>query len=315
MDRKVNPKVAVVVTVFNESKTILSLIDSLKDQTRSPDEVIIVDGGSSDDTFKILTQESKKWKVLKVFQLPGNRSVGRNYAVSHSTSKVIAFTDAGCVPHSDWLEHLVKPFSFPSVQVVSGYYEGLPVDMFQKCLIPYVLVMPDRINHEEFLPSTRSMALSRGIWDKSGGFDTRLDHNEDYSYAIWLKKIGASFVFVQNAVVGWIPRKNLKSAIWMFMRFAIGDAQAGILRLKVRLMFLRYFVFVYLFLFSLEINQAFFVVIPTVCIYLFWSISKNYRYVNHPLAFFWLPVLQISSDFAVMVGTLMGLMTLKRGLP
>ena len=85
----------------------------------------------------------------------------------------------------------------------------------------------------------------------------------------------------------------------MFLRFAIGDIQAGILRPKVKLIFIRYYAFFFLFfihpLFAL-------LAIP----YLIWSIAKNYRYVRDLRAIFWLPVLQITSDLCVIFGTIMG---------
>ena len=285
--RKTMAKVAVVVTVLNEIETIKVLISSLSKQTN---ELIIVDGGSTDGTWEYL----QKQKGIRFFEKVGNRSVGRNFGISKTQAKIIAFTDAGCIPEPNWLFELVKPFSTSEVEVVSGYYKGLPQNIFEKCLIPYVLVMPDKIS-TDFFPSTRSMAMRKGV----GLFDEKLSHNEDYAFAITLHKKGVKFYFAPKAVVSWIPRKDLTSAAWMFLRFAIGDIQAGILRPKVKLIFIRYYAFFFLFfihpLFAL-------LAIP----YLIWSIAKNYRYVRDLRAIFWLPVLQITSDLCVIFGTIMG---------
>src|SRR3989304_5005146 len=210
--------VSVVITVLNEEKTIDGLLQSLQNQTYSPSEVIVVDGGSSDGTLTKLKNFSAKWKQLKTLSVSGNRSVGRNLAAKQSRGKIIAFTDAGCVPEKNWLSELIKPFSDSNVQVVSGYYRGLSQNIFQKCLIPYVLVMPDKAEQEEFFPATRSMAIRKWAWNKSGGFDIGLSHNEDYAYAHKLKKLGFSFTFAPKAIVNWLPRKNLKQAAWMFFR-------------------------------------------------------------------------------------------------
>ncbi len=283
-------RVTVVVTVLNEIGYIKFLVDSLKKQTK---KVIIVDGGSTDGTWEYL----QKQRGIKAIQKVGNRSVGRNFGMSKTNAKIICFTDAGCIPEPNWLKELAKPFADPKVQVVSGYYKGLSKNVFEKCLVPYVLVMPDQIRGE-FFPSTRSMAMRKGV----GLFDEKLSHNEDFAFANLLKKRGIEFYFAPKAIVGWFPRKNLRQAAWMFMRFAIGDAQAGILRPKVKLLALRY----YLFFFLIFINHWFVLLaIP----YVIWSIFKNFKYVKDLRALYWLPVLQISSDIMVLFGTIVGLLS------
>ncbi|MEK7064714.1 MAG: glycosyltransferase [Patescibacteria group bacterium] len=306
-------KVAVIVTVLNEIEDIKFLINSLIKQTK---EIVIVDGGSTDGTWEYL----QKQKRIRAFQKISNRSVGRNFGMSKTKADIICFTDAGCIPKSNWLEELIKPFNkkhpspgqrpersenlgegqgvrYGGVDVVSGYYKGLPHNVFEKCLVPYVLVMPDQIG-SEFYPSTRSMAMRKGV----GLFDEKLSHNEDYAFAVALKKKGVEFYFAPNAVVGWLPRKNLRQAAWMFLRFAIGDAQAGLLRSKVKLLFLRYYVFFFL----VFINYRFVLLaIP----YLIWSIFKNFKYVKDIRAIYWLPTLQITADIMVMFGTIVGLLS------
>lgn len=288
-------RIAVVVTVLNEIGSIKSLVDALRNQAK---ELIIVDGGSNDGTWEFI---SKQLSVTS-YQVPGNRSKGRNYGVTHTKSPIIAFTDAGCMPQPNWLAEITKPFTDPKVQVVSGYYKSLPENIFQKCLIPYVLVMPDQAGESEFYPASRSMALRRSVWAISGGFNENLWHNEDYEFAHRLKKLNYSFTFAPKAVVGWQPRKNLRETAWMFLRFAIGDVQAGILRPKVKSLFLRYYVFFFLFF----INHWFaLLVIP----YIIWAVAKNYRYVKDLRACFWLPVLQLTADTCVIFGTIMGVLS------
>ena len=47
-------KVSFITTVYNEEKDIRLFLDSLINQTYLPEEVIIVDGGSTDGTLKII---------------------------------------------------------------------------------------------------------------------------------------------------------------------------------------------------------------------------------------------------------------------
>ena len=192
--------------------------------------------------------------------------------------------------------------------MVAGYYKAKASSVFEKSLIPYVLVMPDKVDADNFLPASRSMALKKSIWEKAGKFDEKLSHNEDYAFAKKLKRIRANIVFEGKAIVYWIPRRNIWQAFTMFYRFAYGDAEAGILRPKVILIYARYMVGVVwgVWAFRDKNDSALFGLIVLVFLYAGWAVWKNYKYVNHPMAFFYLPLLQITSDVAVILGTTIG---------
>lgn len=307
-------KVSFIATVFNEEGTINNFLKSIVLQSRLPDEIIIVDGGSSDRTVA-----SIKYYVLsmgknfrntrfKVLIKKGNRAVGRNEAIKNSSNEIIICSDAGCVLDENWVKNIIKPFENTKVGVVAGYYKGDSKNIFQKSLIPYVLVMPDKIS-DNFLPATRSMAFRKSIWKKAGEFPEEFSNNEDYVFAKKLKKIKAIIVFEKKAIVYWKPSNNIRDAFVMFYRFAKGDSESRILRPKVILIFVRYFVCLILlslffFLRSYGILNALYIML---FLYALWSIFKNYKYVKDIGAIFYLPLLQFISDIAVIYGTIAGL--------
>lgn len=302
-------KTSFICTVLNEEETIERFLNSLLRQTKSPDEVIIVDGGSTDTTkAKIgLFQIRHKEFPLKLVQKKGNRSVSRNFGIKHATFGIILLSDAGCILDKTWVAEIIKPFLISPVMVVAGYYKGKAISVFQKCLLPYVLVMPDRVNANNFLPSTRSMAMRKSVWKSAGGFPEDYSHNEDYVFAKKLKKFKVKIFFAKKAIVYWLPRSTLKNAFIMFFRFALGDTEAGIFRSKVIFIFLRYMVFAGTCVFVLDKH---FVYIPflvaIIALYLLWAVIKNYRYVKNIEAILFLPLLQITSDIAVLLGSSIG---------
>ena len=312
-----------IATVYNEKKTIQRFLDSILEQSVLPKEVVITDGGSSDGTVAILSSHVSVFKqkhislVVKIKR--GNRSVGRNEAIRLAKHEVILITDAGCDLDKNWVREVTKPFKVETkgadgtnetreVEVVAGYYAGKAKTVFEKSLIPYVLVMPDRVDPDTFLPATRSMAIRKKVFEKAGGFDEKYSHNEDYVFAHHLKDMGAKIVFQKSAIVYWYPRSGVNDAYHMFWRFAYGDAESGILRRKVVLLFSRYMVAGSLIVVYLLFRQS----AIGLCIliaavgYFAWSIAKNYRYVLDLQAFFYLPLLQIISDIAVISGTIQG---------
>ena len=100
-------KVSLIITVLNEARSLPTLLDSIAAQTRPPDEVIICDGGSTDNTIDLLRAERRF--PVRVIERPGsNISQGRNAAIAEASGEVIASTDAGVRLDPQWLEKLVE---------------------------------------------------------------------------------------------------------------------------------------------------------------------------------------------------------------
>ncbi len=93
--------VSLIATVKNEAHALARLLDSIGAQTRLPDEVVIADGGSTDDTARRI----EPWGAAQPFPVrvvivPGaNIAQGRNAAIRAARGALIAATDAGV-----WLE-------------------------------------------------------------------------------------------------------------------------------------------------------------------------------------------------------------------
>ena len=306
-------KLSLITTVFNEQNTIIKFLQSVFEQSKLPDEIIIVDGGSTDNTLSEISKfrfpQNKKVPNIKILFKNGNRSVGRNEGIKYASSELILLTDSGCVLDKNWVKEITKPFADKKTDVVAGYYKGVGKTIFQKSLIPYVLVMPDKVKKEEFLPATRSMAIKKSIWKKVGKFDEKLSHNEDYAFANRLKSSGAKITFTKNAIVNWIPRKNIFESFRMFFRFALGDIQANLFRDKVVYLFLRYIFAAYLLALSVIMKSVPLNLFIIFCFigYILWSVWKNYKYVRNYKAFIYLPLLQFTSDVAILLGTTFGL--------
>jgi len=300
-------KVSLITTVLNEETSIEHFLSSIAIQSQKPDEIIIIDAGSKDKTVEIIKSFQSLIDNLYLFVETGaNRSKGRNLAIKKAKYEIVAMSDAGCRLDKNWLSEIIKPFSDKKIMVSSGFYQAETKTIFEKCVTPFALVMPDKIDPKKFLPSSRSMALRKSVWKKSGGFPEDYSDNEDYVYANKLKKMKVKMFFAQKAIVYWFPRKNLFEFWTMIYRFSRGDSKAGLRKAKMASVFLRFVIFIFLILSCLFFNSLIYFVFMLLLCYFFWPIYKNYRYVNDFRAIFILPVLQLTTDLAIIFGSIVG---------
>ncbi len=226
-------KASVIVTVLNEGESIRTLMDSLAAQARPPDEIVVVDGGSSDDTVAQVRAYSDRLP-LRIFVEPGaNISQGRNRAIAEARNPIIASTDAGVRLHPRWLECLLEPFAGPEPpQVVAGFFLPDPHTVFEIAMGATVLPRVEDVNPRSFLPSSRSVAFTKEAWEKVGGYPEWLDFCEDLIFDFRLRECAGEFGWAPEAIAYFRPRPNLRAFALQYYRYARGDGKADLWRLR-----------------------------------------------------------------------------------
>ena len=239
-------RVALIFTVLNEAAALPGLLDSLAAQTRLPDEIIVCDGGSRDNTVALLRAERRF--PLHVIEAPGaNISRGRNLAIAAASHPVIACVDAGVCIAPDWLEHLTEPFTrAAAVQLppnpstvpnavalhettwVGGFFLPDAHNLFEVAMSATVLPALADINPATFLPSSRSVAFLKSAWEQVGGYPEWLDYCEDLIFDLKLRAAFGQCLFAPNAVVYFRPRSSLRSFYKQYYLYARGDGKADL---------------------------------------------------------------------------------------
>jgi glycosyltransferase involved in cell wall biosynthesis len=223
-----NMKVSLISTVKNEGENLRILLDSIINQTMFPDEVIICDGGSTDNTCEIL-EEYKQWLPLEIITVPGaNISQGRNRAIAKAKGPIIAVTDAGVILSPRWLEHLVLPFQSENIKVVAGWFEADPYTDFEVVMGATVLPSLEDIKPDKFLPSSRSVAFLKSVWEEVKGYPEWLDYGEDLVFDRALRERYGSFFFSDHSVAYFRPRGSLRAFFRQYFNYAKGDGKANL---------------------------------------------------------------------------------------
>jgi glycosyltransferase involved in cell wall biosynthesis len=307
-------KVSVCTTVFNEEATIGELIESLLEQESKPGEIIIVDGGSKDHTVDIIRHWQKKYKRIKLLIEPGSIAHGRNVAIDIARYSIIAQIDAGCVAKRDWLEKLIEPFKYREVGLVAGFYEMRAKNSKQRAMNVFHGVMPEQFDPISFLPSARSVAFRKCVWDMVGGYDESLAKaGEDTQFFYKVVKANVKIARVKKARVVWqeTAKFTLKDFIKKTYFYAKGDAQARIWwhpskrftshNIKIISIYARYLIVVALLLLRKPLIPFLFLIL-----YTFWSFRKVYILTSDFRVGLWGIIIQFVSDLAVMSGFLSG---------
>jgi glycosyltransferase involved in cell wall biosynthesis len=224
--------VAVICSVLNEGSAIDVLLDSLLAQTRRPDEIVVADGGSRDDTVARIRRRVEAGASIRVIERPGsNISQARNAAIGETSAPIVAVTDCGVRLEPDWLERLTAPFGQPEPpDVVAGFFRPDPSGAFETALGATTLIAAEDVDPEQFLPSSRSVAFRRSAWVEVGGYPEWLDHSEDVLFDLRLKAHGFRFAFEPRALVHFQPRQSASSFARQYYQYARGDGRADLWR-------------------------------------------------------------------------------------
>lgn len=113
--------VGVIIPTRNRADLLHHALEALSRQTRAPDEVIVVDNGSTDHTRQVAEQFSGRLPIRYLFEPTPGAGQARNAGIRQSTSDILAFTDDDCIPDENWLHFIELDFlRDPHIGMVAG---------------------------------------------------------------------------------------------------------------------------------------------------------------------------------------------------
>jgi glycosyltransferase involved in cell wall biosynthesis len=227
-------KISVLIPVRNEELSIRALLESLRNQTLKPAEVVITDGGSSDATPEIISEFVKRGDPIHLLReaaaLPGR---GRNLAAAQAANEWLAFIDAGITPEPNWLESLGQraqtQIDGEDVDVVYGTYEPVTDSLFKLCAVMAYVAPPYEVDGRLIRPcSVASALMKRSVWRQVGGFPENLRSAEDLLFMRKIEGAGFKIARAPEALVHWQVEATAWRTFKRFIGYARNNMRAGL---------------------------------------------------------------------------------------
>jgi len=222
-------KVSVVIPVRNEVGSLPELIASLQSQTFPPAEVVIVDGGSTDETVALarrLTADDSRFRVVEAGQATPGR--GRNIGIAAARNDWIALSDAGSRLEPQWLEQLIATVQRdPAVAFVYGNFEPIVDSFFTRCAsLAYITPKQVRPGGLIRVPCIASSLVRRDVWRQVGGFPD-LRAAEDLMFMETIERQGHKVGWAPQATAWWHIQPTLRRTYKRFALYSRYNVWAG----------------------------------------------------------------------------------------
>lgn len=164
---------AVVCATYRRAELLAGLVAALEAQDLGPErfEVVLVDDGSDDATWDVLTALASSSPLrLQPVRLDANAgpATARDTGVGATGAPLLAFTDDDCLPAPSWLSSIVAAFEAdPGIDVVQGRTEPVPSEREGMRPWDHTLWLTEPTPWFE----TCNVAYRRTAYERVGGFD------------------------------------------------------------------------------------------------------------------------------------------------
>lgn len=197
--------VCAVITTFNYERFIADALDSVLAQTLPPDEIVVIDDGSTDNTAKVVEAYTERG-VRYVYQENSGAGAARNRGLRETTSPLVAFLDADDMWLPGKLDMQVALLrAHPDAVMASGQKIWWDVRRDRRFIEQVQELEPARQRREICIDNTvgnPSMALiRREAIERVGEFDAGLRWGQDWELFIRLANAGRIVVAPEPVIL------------------------------------------------------------------------------------------------------------------
>ncbi len=207
------PFVSVIIPVFNDAERLKRCLAALDQQTYDRDryEVIVVDNASDEDIRGVV---SLFQQAIAAYEARPGSYVARNRGIAIAQGEVIAFTDADCIPASDWVERGVHQLlNTPNCGLVAGRITFFYRDPAQPTAVELYdhikLALDQRVFVEEsHYGATANLFTFKQVIDAVGAFSETLKSSGDRDWGQRVFAAGYQQVYAEDVCIAHPARHS-----------------------------------------------------------------------------------------------------------
>jgi glycosyltransferase involved in cell wall biosynthesis len=226
--------ISIIIPAYNAAQTLPACLAALQRQTQPPDEIIVVDDGSQDQTAQV----ARAYGAQLLEQVHQGPAAARNLGIRQARGDIVLLTDADCEPVPTWVAEMMRPFTDPRVVGVKGSYrthQQERVARLAQCEFEERYDRLERLATIDFI-DTYAAAFRLAVLREMGGFDPAFPRavSEDAELSYRLARVGCRLMFNRQAVVyhrhpsTWRAylRRKIKFSYWRMIVYRLHPGKA-----------------------------------------------------------------------------------------
>ncbi len=213
------PYISVAVVTRNRAEKLLQCLNSLRNQTIKPKEVVVVDNNSKDNTKKIVDLFKKELPVKYYKELRVGIPYARNRAVKEARGEILAFIDDDCQASKNWVAEIINEFSIKrEASAVQGKVVCSGSGVFSKLTeaLHNVWLQNNIISHDNEIAvgDCRNFSVKiKDLIEANIHFDEEFYRGQDVDLVLQLINKNRKVFFASSVVVSHSERSNIFSYI------------------------------------------------------------------------------------------------------
>lgn len=226
-------RVSVVIPCRNESEFIEQLLDAIHAQHRRPDEIIVADNGSTDNSVAVVTAYAGRRPEIPLRVVhcdDAGAGAAMNAGIKAAIGDVIVRLDGHSAPNPEYIARALNNLDEPNAGVVGGVWEIAPGGQSLRSRAIALAVGSDlgsggaayrhagraQIHDVDTVPFG---CYRRELWKTLGGYNSSLLVVEDGEFNYRVRKAGLRVILDPGMRSTYFPRRRMRTLARQYFRY------------------------------------------------------------------------------------------------